>query len=155
MGNLSYLNYVIVAVVGGSLAISGAAGFEIAILVPFLQFTRSVNMPISHISQQINSIITALAGSERIFALLDEPVEEDDGYVTLVNAKENEDGTLTECEERTGVWAWKHPHSADGSVTYTRLRGDIVLEDVDFGYLPGKTVLHDINIYARPGQKGR
>ena len=105
------------------------------------------------ISQQINSIITALAGSERIFALLDEPVEEDEGYVTLVNAKENEDGTLTECEERTGVWAWKHPHSADGSVTYTRLRGDIVLEDVDFGYVPEKTVLHDINIYARPGQK--
>lgn len=153
MGNLSYLNYVIVAVVGGTLAINGASGFEIAMLVPFLQFTRSFNMPISHISQQINSIITALAGSERIFALLDEPVEEDDGYVTLVNAKENEDGSITECEEHTGIWAWKHPHSADGSVTYTRLRGDIVLEDVDFGYIPGKTVLHDINIYARPGQK--
>ena len=153
MGNLGYLNYVVVAVVGGYLAVSGTGGFSVAALVPFLQFTRQFNLPISQFSQQLNSIIMAVAGAERIFALLDEPVEEDEGYVTLVNARENEDGTLTECEEHTGVWAWKHPHSADGSVTYTRLRGDIVFEHVDFGYLPGKTVLHDINLYARPGEK--
>lgn len=153
MGNLGYLNYVIVAVVGGFLAINGVGGFKIAALIPFLQFTRQFNMPISQFSQQLNSIIMALAGAERIFALLDEPVERDEGYVTLVNARENADGSLTECEERTGIWAWKHPHSADGSVTYTRLRGDIVFEDVDFGYTPEKTVLHDINLYARPGEK--
>lgn len=153
MGNLGYLNYVVVAIVGGYLAVAGVGGFSIASLVPFLQFTRQFNMPISQFSQQLNSIIMALAGAERIFALLDAPVEEDQGYVTLVNARENEDGTLTECEERTGVWAWKHPHSADGTVTYTRLRGDIVFEHVDFGYVPEKTVLHDISLYARPGEK--
>ncbi|MBO4423323.1 MAG: ABC transporter ATP-binding protein [Clostridia bacterium] len=153
MGNLGYLNYVIVAVVGGYLAIHNIGGFQIAALIPFLQFTRRFNMPISQFSQQLNSIIMALAGAERIFALLDEPVEDDEGYVTLVNAKEDENGNLTECEERTGVWAWKHPHSADGSVTYTRLCGDIVFENVDFGYTPEKTVLHDISLYARPGEK--
>ncbi|MBR6921819.1 MAG: ABC transporter ATP-binding protein [Clostridia bacterium] len=153
MGNLGYLNYVIVAVVGGFLAINKVGGFQIAALIPFLQFTRQFNMPISQFSQQLNSIIMALAGAERIFGLLDEPIEEDQGYVTLVNAKEDENGNLTECEERTGIWAWKHPHSADGSVTYTRLRGDIVFEGVDFGYTPEKTVLHDINLYAHPGEK--
>ena len=153
MGNLGYLNYVIVAVVGGFLAINKVGGFQIVALIPFLQFTRQFNMPISQISQQLNSIIMALAGAERIFGLLDEPIEEDQGYVTLVNAKEDENGNLTECEERTGIWAWKHPHSADGSVTYTRLRGDIVFEGVDFGYTPEKTVLHDINLYAHPGEK--
>ena len=153
MGNLGYLNYVIVAVVGGFLAINKVGGFQIAALIPFLQFTRQFNMPISQFSQQLNSIIMALAGAERIFGLLDEPLEQDTGYVTLVNAKEDENGNLTECEERTGIWAWKHPHSADGSVTYTRLRGDIVFEGVDFGYTPEKTVLHDINLYAHPGEK--
>ncbi len=153
MGNLGYLNYVIVAVVGGFLAINKVGGFQIAALIPFLQFTRQFNMPISQFSQQLNSIIMALAGAERIFGLLDEPIEQDTGYVTLVNAKEDENGNLTECEERTGIWAWKHPHSADGSVTYTRLRGDIVFEGVDFGYTPEKTVLHDINLYAHPGEK--
>jgi ATP-binding cassette subfamily B protein len=153
MGNLGYLNYVIVAIIGGYLAINGVGGFQIAALVPFLQFTRRFNMPISQFSQQLNSIIMALAGAERIFALLDEPVEQDEGYVTLVNAKKDENGNLTECEERTGIWAWKHPHSADGSVTYTRLRGDIVFEHVDFGYNKEKTVLHDISLYARPGEK--
>ena len=153
MGNLGYLNYVIVAVVGGFLAINKVGGFQIVALIPFLQFTRQFNMPISQFSQQLNSIIMALAGAERIFGLLDEPIEEDQGYVTLVNAKEDENGNLTECEERTGIWAWKHPHSADGSVTYTRLRGDIVFEGVDFGYTPEKTVLHDINLYAHPGEK--
>ena len=153
MGNLGYLNYVIVAVVGGFLAINKVGDFQIAALIPFLQFTRQFNMPISQFSQQLNSIIMALAGAERIFGLLDQPIEQDEGYVTLVNAKEDENGNLTECEERTGVWAWKHPHSADGSVTYTRLRGDIVFENVDFGYTPEKTVLHDINLYAHPGEK--
>ena len=153
MGNLGYLNYVVVAIVGGYLAVKGVGDFAIASLIPFLQFTRQFNMPISQFSQQLNSIIMALAGAERIFALLDAPVEEDGGYVTLVNARENEDGTLSECEEHTGVWAWKHPHSADGTVTYTRLRGDIVFENVDFGYVPEKTVLHDISLYARPGEK--
>ncbi len=153
MGNLGYFNYVFVAIVGGYLAINNVGGFEIAALIPFLQFTRRFNMPISQFSQQLNSIIMALAGAERIFALLDEPAEQDGGYVTLVNAKEDENGNLTECEERTGVWAWKHPHSADSSVTYTRLRGDIVFEHVDFGYTPDKTVLHDINLYAHPGEK--
>ncbi len=153
MGNLGYLNYVIVAIFGGYLAINGINGFAIANLIPFLQFTRRFNMPISQFSQQLNSIIMALAGAERIFALLDEQEEKDEGYVTLVNAKEDENGDLTECEERTGVWAWKHPHSADGTITYTRLRGDIVFEHVDFGYTDDKTVLHDINLYARPGEK--
>ncbi len=153
MGNLGYLNYVIVAIFGGYLAINGINGFAIANLIPFLQFTRRFNMPISQFSQQLNSIIMALAGAERIFALLDEQEEKDEGYVTLVNAKEDENGNLTECEERTGVWAWKHPHSADGTITYTRLRGDIVFEHVDFGYTDDKTVLHDINLYARPGEK--
>ena len=153
MGNLGYLNYVIVAIFGGYLAINGINGFAIANLIPFLQFTRRFNMPISQFSQQLNSIIMALAGAERIFALLDEQEEKDEGYVTLVNAKEDANGNLTECEERTGVWAWKHPHSADGTITYTRLRGDIVFEHVDFGYTDDKTVLHDINLYARPGEK--
>ena len=152
MGNLGYLNYVIVAIVGGYMAINGVGGFELAALVPFLQFTRTFNMPISQVSQQINAIIMALAGAERIFALLDEPVEQDDGYVTLVNCK-YENGVITETKERTGKWAWRHPHKADGTVTYTLLSGDVVFENVDFGYTDEKIVLHDINMYARPGQK--
>ncbi|MBR6535128.1 MAG: ABC transporter ATP-binding protein [Clostridia bacterium] len=152
MGNLGYLNYVIVAIVGGYMAINGIGGFELAALVPFLQFTRTFNMPISQVSQQINAIIMALAGAERVFALLDEPVEQDDGYVTLVNCK-YENGVITETKERTGKWAWRHPHKADGTVTYTLLSGDVVFENVDFGYTDEKIVLHDINMYARPGQK--
>ncbi len=152
MGNLGYLNYVFVAIVGGYMAINGVGGFTLASLVPFLQFTRTFNMPISQVSQQINSIIMAVAGAERIFALLDEPAEEDIGYVTLVNCKE-ENGKIVETKERTGKWAWRHPHSADGSVTYTPLKGDVVFENVDFGYTDEKIVLHDINLYARPGQK--
>ncbi len=152
MGNLGYLNYVLVAIIGGIFAVNGVNGFAIADLVPFLQFTRTFNMPISQVSQQINSIIMALAGAERIFAILDEPEEVDDGYVTLVNAK-RVDGNIVECEHRTGMWAWKHPHKADGSVTYTELKGDVVFDGVDFGYVPEKTVLHDIKIYAKPGQK--
>ncbi len=152
MGNLGYLNYVLVAIIGGVFAIKGISGFTLADLVPFLQFTRTFNMPISQVSQQINSIIMALAGAERIFAILDEPVEVDDGYVTLVNAK-YENGQIAECENRTGMWAWKHPHKADGTVTYTELKGDVVFDGVDFGYIPEKTVLHDIKMYAKPGQK--
>ena len=152
MGNLGYLNYVLVAIIGGVMAIKGVGGFAVASLVPFLQFTRTFNMPISQISQQINSIIMAVAGAERIFALLDEPAEQDDGYVTLVNCKE-ENGKIVETKERTGKWAWRHPHKADGSVTYTPLAGDVVFDGVDFGYTDDKIVLHDIKLYARPGQK--
>lgn len=152
MGNLGYVNYVLVAIIGGVFAINNIGGFGIASLVPFLQFTRTFNQPISQFSQQINSIIMAIAGAERIFALLDEPVEKDEGYVTLVNAKEV-DGKIVECEERTGKWAWKHPHQADGSITYTLLKGDVVFDGVDFGYDPDKIVLHDIKMYAKPGQK--
>lgn len=153
MGNLGHLNYVLVAIIGGYFAISGFMGFDLASLVPFLQFTRNFNMPISQFSQQLTSIIMALAGAERIFGLIDEDPEADDGYVTLVNCTVDENGNITESEKRTGKWAWKHPHSKDGSVTYTLLQGDIVFENVDFGYVPEKTVLHDINLYAKPGQK--
>ncbi len=152
MGNLGYLNYVLVAIVGGIFAIKGIGGFALASLVPFLQFTRTFNMPITQVSQQFNAIIMALAGAERIFTILDEPAEADNGYVTLVNAK-YEDGKIVECEHRTGMWAWKHPHKADGTVTYTELKGDVVFDDVDFGYIPEKTVLHNITMYAKPGQK--
>ena len=152
MGNLGYLNYVLVAIIGGVMAINGFGGFNVSSLVPFLQFTRTFNMPISQISQQINSIIMAMAGAERIFALLDEPVESDEGYVTLVNCKE-ENGVIVETKERTGKWAWRHPHQADGTVTYTPLQGDVVFDGVDFGYTDEKMVLHDIKLYARPGQK--
>lgn len=153
MGNLGYLNYVLVAIVGGYFAINGFMGFNLASLVPFLQFTRNFNMPISQFSQQLNSIIMAMAGAERIFGLIDQEPEKDEGYVTLVNCNVDQWGNITESEKRTGKWAWKHPHSADGTVTYTLLQGDIVFENVDFGYTPEKTVLHDINLYAKPGQK--
>ena len=151
MNNLSHCYYVITALVGAILIINGHT--DIGTLVSFLTFTQQFSRPISNLAQQFNVIMQALAGAERIFEMMDEPVEEDDGYVTLVNAKKDAQGNITECEERTGLWAWKHPHSADGSVTYTELRGDVVLEDVTFGYVPEKTVLHDISLYAKPGQK--
>ena len=119
----------------------------------FMVLSRSFNMPISQISNQINAIVMALAGAERIFALMDEEPEQDEGYVTLVNAHVDPDGTIHECPEHTGHWAWKYPHRTDGTVTYTELKGDITMEDVDFGYVPGKTVLHDVTLYAHPGQK--
>ena len=122
-------------------------------LMCFMLLSRTFNQPISMISNQINSIVMALAGAERVFEMMDEEPEADDGYVTLVNAREDENGVLTECAEHTGRWAWKHPHQADGTVTYTELRGDIVMDSVDFGYVPEKTVLHDICLYATPGQK--
>jgi ATP-binding cassette subfamily B protein len=149
IGNLSY---VFCAIVGGVLALSGATGLTLGGLASFLTFNKSFNMPISQVSQQFNSIIMALAGCQRIFALLDETAEADDGYVNLVNAKE-ENGVLTETSERTGLWAWKHTHQADGSVDYVRLTGDVVFDDVDFGYVPEKIVLHNVDLYATPGQK--
>ncbi|MCC8161698.1 MAG: ABC transporter ATP-binding protein/permease, partial [Lachnospiraceae bacterium] len=153
MGNLGYINYVLTLALGSVLAITGIGSMTLGTLASFLQLTRSFNQPITQISQQFNSIIMALAGAERIFELLDEPEEEDHGYVSLVNVKEEADGTLTETAERTGVWAWKHPHKALGTITYEKLEGDVVLDGVDFGYTDDKIVLHDIKMYARPGQK--
>ncbi len=153
MGNLGYINYVLTLALGSVLAITGIGSMTLGTLASFLQLTRSFNQPITQISQQFNSIIMALAGAERIFELLDEPEEEDHGYVSLVNVKEEADGTLTETAERTGVWAWKHPHKALGTITYEKLEGDVVLDGVDFGYTDDKIVLHDIRMYARPGQK--
>ncbi len=152
--NLGYVQYAILAVVGGILAItSGGELVTIGKLMTFMLLSRSFNMPISQISNQINSIVMALAGAERIFELMDEPEEEDHGYVTLVNAHIDEQGNITECQERTGHWAWRHPHQAEGTVTYTQLKGDITMFNVDFGYVPEKTVLHDVTLYAKPGQK--
>lgn len=149
IGNLSY---VLCALAGGVMALSGFGGLTLGKLASFLTFNKSFNMPISQVSQQFNSIIMALAGCDRIFSLLDEMPETDDGYVTLVNAKE-ENGKLTETHERTGLWAWKHTHQADGSVDYKKLEGDVVFNDVDFGYVPEKIVLHDVDLFASPGQK--
>ncbi len=151
--NLGYVQYAILAVVGGILAItSGGELVSLGSLMSFMILSRSINMPISQVSNQINSVVMALAGAERIFELLDEPEEEDRGYVTLVNAKLDENGNITECAERTGHWAWRHPHG-DGTLTYHELKGDITMAEVDFGYVPEKTVLHDITLYAKPGQK--
>lgn len=149
IGNLSY---VLCALAGGVMALSGFGGLTLGKLASFLTFNKSFNMPISQVSQQFNSIIMALAGCDRIFSLLDETPETDEGYVSLVNAKE-ENGTLTETPEHTGLWAWKHTHQADGSVDYKKLEGDVVFDDVDFGYVPEKIVLHDVDLFATPGQK--
>ena len=151
--NLGYIQYTILALVGGAVAIKSANPVAaLASLVAFLQLSRKFNMPIGQVSNQINAIVMALAGAERIFELLDEEVETDNGYVTLVNVKE-ENGELVECSERTGRWAWRHPHQADGTVTYTEVKGSITMDSVDFGYVPEKTVLHDVTLYANPGQK--
>ncbi len=151
--NLGYLQYTILAIVGGYVAIASQGKLlTLGGLAAFLLLSRKFNMPIGQVSNQINAIVMALAGAERIFELLDEDVETDEGYVTLVNAREV-NGVLTECSERTGRWAWRHPHQADGSVTYTQVRGDITMYNVDFGYVPEKTVLHDVTLYANPGQK--
>ena len=152
--NLGYIQFTILAIVGGIVAIATNGNLvSLGSLAAFLLLSRKFNMPIGQVSNQINAIVMALAGAERIFDLMDEEPETDEGYVTLVNAKEDADGKLTECEERTGRWAWKHPHQADGSVTYTELKGDITMFNVDFGYVPEKTVLHDVTLYAHPGQK--
>jgi len=150
IGNLSY---VLCAIIGGLLAAGGYLGLTIGTLVSFLTLNKSFNHPINQVSQQANSIVMALAGAERVFALLDEEPEKDEGYVTLVNAKRNADGTLSECAERTGLWAWKHTHQATGETDYVELKGDIVMDGVDFGYTDEKMVLHDIQLYATPGQK--
>ena len=150
LGNISY---VLCAVIGGALALNGVGGFTLGALASFLTFNRSFNMPISQLSMQVNFIIMAMAGAQRVFALLDEEPEADNGYVELVNAKKNPDGTVTECTERTGFWAWKHPHSADGTVTYTPLAGNVVFDDVDFGYTDEKMVLHGVSLFAHEGQK--
>ena len=159
--NMGHILYVILAVIGAGLSLSGVINVSLSgaggavtlgMIASFLTLSRSFVMPISQVSQQLSSVIMALAGAERIFRLMDEPSETDEGYVTLVNAKRDENGQLCESDHRTGLWAWKHPHS-DGTTTYTELKGDIVLDDVDFGYTPEKIVLHDISIYAKPGQK--
>ena len=149
--NLGNLQYVLVAIIGGALSINGIGGLTIGAIASFLQLTKSFNQPISQISQQINAIIMALAGAERIFKLLDTEPEQDNGYVTLVNAKKV-NGEIIECEEETGMWAWKHPHH-DGTLTYEELKGNIELHDVDFSYSEDKQVLHNISLYAKPGQK--
>ncbi|MBE5782966.1 MAG: ABC transporter ATP-binding protein [Clostridiales bacterium] len=158
MNNLSHCNYVLVTLVGVIMIIAGKNNpdsifaLQIATLLAFLPMIRQFSQPISNLAQQFNTVMQALAGAERVFELLDEPVEEDQGYVTLVNAKKDEKGNIVESESRTGLWAWKHPHH-DGTTTYTELKGDVVLEDVTFGYVPEKTVLHNISLYAKPGQK--
>ena len=152
--NLGYIQYAVLAMVGGSLVVfSKGQMLTLGQLMAFMILSRSFNMPISQISNQINAIVMALAGAERIFSLMDQEPEVDEGYVRLVNARIDEDGTITEVPEHTGHWAWKHPHRAEGTVTYTELKGDITMYNVDFGYVPEKTVLHDITLYAKPGQK--
>lgn len=151
LGNIGNLQFAVLSIVGGILAILGMGGVTVGSIATFLQLSRSFSGPIGQISQQLNSVIMALAGAERIFQLLDEKPEEDNGFVTLVNVKEKQ-GQLAECEERTGLWAWKYPQK-DGSVTYTKLTGDIRFHDVDFGYTKEKQILHDISLYARPGEK--
>ena len=151
--NLGNVSYVLCAVVGAIFALNGYLGLTLGTLVSFLTLNKNSTQPVSQISQQLNSIAMAMAGAQRIFDMMDEQPEEDNGYVELVNAKENSDGSLTESEERTNVWAWKHRHKADGTITYTKLEGDITFDDVDFGYEEGKIVLHNIKLYATPGQK--
>ena len=151
--NLGYIQFTLLAIAGGILSIvSGGTLLDLGRLAAFLLLSRKFNMPIGQVSNQINAIVMALAGAERIFDLLDQEVEQDTGYVTLVNAKISEDGQITETNKRTGHWAWKHPHG-DGTLTYTELKGDITMFNVDFGYVPEKTVLHDVTLYAHPGQK--
>ena len=153
LGNLGNVSFVLSALVGGVFALNGVGSLTIGGLMAFLQLNRSFNGPITQVSQQLNFVLMALAGADRIFHLLDAEPEVDDGYVELVNAKEHEDGTLEETKERTGVWAWKHPHQADGTITYTKLEGDVTFNDVDFGYNEEKIVLHNVKLFATPGQK--
>ena len=153
IGNLGNLQFVLTAVLGGFLSVLGIGNMTLGVIASYLQFTKSFTQPFMQIAQQFNSIIMALAGAERIFRMMDEEPEVDDGYVTLVNAKKDADGNITECPERTGLWAWKHPHQADGTVTYQELRGDVRFYDMTFGYTPDHMVLHNLTLYAKPGQK--
>ncbi len=152
LGNLGNLQFVLIGTVGGILAINGIGGLTVGMIASFLNLSKNFTMPITQLSHQINMIVMALAGTKRIFALLDEEEEKDDGYVTLVYAKKDENGKLQETEEYTGIWAWKYPHT-NGELEYVELKGHIEIVDVDFGYEEGKTVLHDISLYAKPGQK--
>ncbi len=152
-GNLGNISYVLCAVAGASMALSGVGTVTLGTLVSYLTLNKNFSQPITQIAQQMNSIIMALAGAERVFKMMDEAPETDEGYVELVRARENPDGTLEECRERTGIWAWKHYHKADGTTTYVRQRGKVTMENVDFGYDPDKPVLHEINLFAKPGQK--
>ncbi|MCQ2468294.1 MAG: ABC transporter ATP-binding protein/permease [Ruminococcus sp.] len=152
MNNLSYVHYALTAIAGGIMTVKGIGGMTVGTVISYLQLTRSFSQPITQVSQQLNSVLTALAGAERIFKVIDEEPEADDGYVTLVNAEIAKDGTITETDRRTGHWAWKHPHH-DGTTTYTEVRGKVEFDDVVFGYEPEKTVLNGISLYANPGQK--
>ena len=151
--NIGWLSYVVVAIVGAVLGINGLAGVTLGTVITFVGLNKSFTQPITQVSQQVNFVVTAAAGAQRVFELMDQQPESDEGYVELVNAKEGADGQLTETQERTNVWAWRHPHKADGTVTYTKLEGGVVLDHVDFGYEPDKLVLHDTSLYAHPGQK--
>lgn len=153
IGNLGNLQFVLTAVLGGALSVLGIGNITLGVMASYLQFTKSFTQPFMQIAQQFNSIIMALAGAERIFNMMDEAPEVDEGYVTLVNAKKDANGNLTECKERTGLWAWKHPHQADGTVSYTELKGDVRFYDMTFGYTEDHMVLHDLTLYAKPGQK--
>lgn len=153
IGNIGNLLFVLTAVLGGFLSVAGIGNITLGVMASYLQFTKSFSQPFMQVAQQFNSIIMALAGAERIFNLMDEKPEADDGYVTLVNARRNEKGEIEECEERTGMWAWKHPHQVEGTVTYTELKGDVRFFDMSFGYTEDHMVLHDLTLYAKPGQK--
>lgn len=153
IGNIGNLQFVLTAVLGGFLSVQGVGGITLGVMASYLQFTKSFTQPFMQVAQQFNSIVMALAGAERIFNLIDEEPEMDEGYVELVNAKKDAQGNIVECKERTGMWAWKHPHEADGTVTYTELRGDVRFEDVTFGYNSDKVILQDISLFAKPGQK--
>lgn len=153
IGNIGNMQFVLTAVLGGFLSVLGIGGITLGVLASYLQFTKSFTQPFMQVAQQFNSIVMALAGAERIFDLIDEKSEKDEGYVTLVNVRKGENGNIVECKERTGMWAWKHPHAADGSVSYTELTGDVRFEDVTFGYNEDKVILKDISLFAKPGQK--
>ena len=153
IGNIGNLQFVLTAVLGGFLSVQGVGGITLGEMASYLQFTKSFTQPFMQVAQQFNSIVMALAGAERIFNLIDEEPEMDEGYVELVNAKKDAQGNIVECKERTGMWAWKHPHEADGTVTYTELKGDVRFEDVTFGYNSDKVILQDISLFAKPGQK--
>lgn len=153
IGNIGNLQFVLTAVLGGFLSVQGVGGITLGVMASYLQFTKSFTQPFMQVAQQFNSIVMALAGAERIFNLIDEEPEMDEGYVELVNAKKDAQGNIVECKERTGMWAWKHPHEADGTVTYTELKGDVRFEDVTFGYNSDKVILQDISLFAKSGQK--
>ena len=151
--NIGNISYVLCAILGGYLALSGHAGLTIGTLIAFLNLNKGFTQPVTQLSMQVNSVVMASAGADRLFSLMDEEPEKDNGYVELVNAKEDMDGKLIETKDKTNIWAWRHPHQADGSVTYTKLQGEITFLGVDFGYTDDKMVLHDIKMYAHPGQK--